>query len=254
MLDIKLLREKPDFVIERLSTRNQEFPVREIIRLDDEWRKLHYQADQLKAERNKASIQIPQEKDAKKKQALITETRKLADSIKEADDKKKLLKEKIDSLMLLLPNLPLESVPSGKQPKFSFKPKPHWELDKDLGILDIETSAAMTGAGFYILKGKGARLERALINFFLDFHKKNGLTEACVPILVNDKAMFNAGQLPKFEQDLYKTREGYYLIPTSEVPLANLHAGQVFDPEELPKRYCSFTPCFRVEAGRHGTE
>lgn len=267
MLDIKLIREKPEYVIERLATRNQDYPIKEIIKLDSEWRKLHYAADKLKNQKNKASISVAETKDAKERQKLIAETKKLSDEIKAIDDKKKALEEKIDSLMVLLPNLPLESVPLGKSsednkelsrngvmPKFSFKPKPHWDLGKELGILDLEASAKLAGAGFYVLKGRGAQLERALINFFLDFHKEKGFVEVCPPILVNEKTMAGSGQLPKFENDLYKTREGYYLIPTSEVPLANLHAEEILEAGALPRHYCAFTPNFRVEAGKHGTE
>jgi len=267
MLDIKLIREKPDYVIERLSTRHQEFPITEVIKLDSEWRKLHYAVDLLKSKKNQASIEVSKAKDSKEKQKLINETKKISEEITGIDEKKRLLKQKIDSLMLSIPNLPLDSVLLGKSsednkeilrkgtiPKFSFKPKPHYELGKELGILDLDASAKLAGTGFYVLKGFGARLERALINFFLDFHLKNGFIEVCPPILVNEKTMTGTGQLPKFEQDLFKTREGYYLIPTSEVPLTNLHAEEMLEENDLPKHYCAFTPNFRVEAGRHGTE
>ena len=176
------------------------------------------------------------------------------------------LNEKRKFILERIPNIAHDSVPVGgeekgqvlkqwgKELKFDFPAKQHFELGESLGIIDMEKGARLAGSGFYVFKGLGARLERALISFFLDFHAKNGFTEFSLPYLVNKQTAFGTGNLPKFENDLYKTQDGFYLIPTAEVPMTNLHANEVLEEKDLPKKYTAFTPCFRTEAGRHGAE
>ncbi len=245
-----------------------EFDVGALAAQDKEWRSLVGEIDLLRRRRNEISGEINElmrkKSDASEK---IREAKALPAKIKELEDWSAGLRNALDVAFLSIPNIPHDSVPVGsdashnvvvrswgKKPNFSFTPKHHWELGEQLNILDLDRSAKIAGTGFYVLRGDGARLQRALIQFMLDFHFKNGFVEVCPPLLVNAKTMRGTGQLPKFEQDLYQTREGLYLIPTAEVPLTNLHAGENLLAAELPKRYCAFTPCFRTEAGRHGTE
>ncbi len=266
MLDIDIIRKTPDVVKRGLQSRGYNFDIGELAGKDSEWKRLKEQADSLRHRRNVLSAEIKEliskKADAQQK---IAEVKIIPDQIKSLEVQADALKQQIDAITRALPNLPDASVPygagsednktakqHGKIPKFSFKPKDHAELGKELDILDLERSAKLAGSGFYVFKGLGATLERALINFMLDFHTKDGWTEVFPPELVNEKTMFGTGQLPKFENDLFKTREGLYLIPTAEVPLTNLHAAETLNPKELPKRYCAYTPCFRTEAGKHG--
>ena len=266
MLDMDLIRKNPALVKKGLQSRGYNADIDGLSGKDSEWKSLKEQADALRHRRNVLSAEIKElilkKADAAQK---IAEVKIIPEQIKSLEVQADALKGQIDAITKTLPNLPDASVPKGAGPednkvvkqhgkiqKFKFKPKDHAELGKELDILDLERSAKLAGSGFYVFKGLGATLERALINFMLDFHTKDGWTEVFPPELVNEKTMFGTGQLPKFENDLFKTREGLYLIPTAEVPLTNLHAAEVLNPKGLPKRYCAYTPCFRTEAGKHG--
>jgi seryl-tRNA synthetase len=273
MLDIRLVREKPDFVRERLATRGggDEARISEIAVLDEQRRKLIAEVEQLKAERNRLSKEIGHRK-AKgealdpQQSARCTE---LGDRIAALDTQLSTLDAQLQSILLLIPNLPHESVPVGRgsqanrevrrwgrPPQFDFQPRPHWRIGETLGILDLPRAAKITGSGFVLYKGAGARLERALINFMLDLHtREHGYTEVFPPFLINRAAMIGTGQLPKFEHDMYRLRdEELYLAPTAEVPVANLHRDEILREDQLPLCYCAYTPCFRREAGAAGKE
>lgn len=267
MLSIKFIRENPETIKKAVKNRGYEINIDELLTLDEKYRKSLKKVEKLKHERNQATEEIrklkKQGKDIKK---LIKDIKEIPAEIKKLEDKIAKTKEKINSIALTIPNIPNKDVPigdksnnkelklNGRIKKFKFKPKYHWEIGKDLDIIDIDRSIKISGAGFYIFKGMGARLQRALINFMLDMHNKNGFKEIVPPILVNEKALIGTSQLPKFKEDLYKTNKGLYLIPTSEVPLANMHMDEILEEKDLPKRYCAYTPCFRTEEGQHGTE
>jgi len=268
MIDIKFIRENPDIVKQACKDRGAEIDINSLLKLDKTYLKTLQTAEKLKHKRNTINQEINKLKKAGKTAAAkIKEAKEIPKKLAKLEEQLKKTKEKILSVVLIIPNIPDKSVPkgvdekdnkeikkSGKLPKFDFEIKPHWEIGKDLDIIDIPSSIKLAGAGFYVFKGLGAQLERALINFFLDYHVKDGYIECFPPILVNEKTMTGTAQLPKFEEDLYKTREGLYLIPTAEVPLTNLHQDEILNVEELPKYYCAYTPCFRTEAGKHGTE
>ncbi|MFA6035832.1 MAG: serine--tRNA ligase [Candidatus Micrarchaeia archaeon] len=270
MLDIRLFRENADAVKEALAKRGADVkPVAEILKLDAEWRKVRGEADELNATRNKISIEVGNlkkaGKDAKKE---LAEIGKKSKEIEKVNEKADALRAKIDKILITLPNIPDKSVPVGNDAadnklvrkfgepkKFAFKPKEHWELGEKLGILDFERGVKMAGHRFSVLKGDGARLERALINFMLDFQAKRGYVEHMTPHLVTEKTMTGTGQLPKFEEELYKVeRDGLYLIPTAEVTLTNMHADESLKEEQLPLNYCAYTPCYRREAGAYGKD
>jgi seryl-tRNA synthetase len=268
MLDIKFIRENPEAVKKGVKDRGYDIDIDALLKYDKEYRRNLQELEKLNHKRNTVSKEINKlKKDGKDISKKVEEVKKIPIDIEKVEKTVNELRAKINGIMMVIPNLADKSVPIGKEPdgnkvirewgkkpKFDFTPKLHFEIGKELGILDLERSAKLAGSGFYVLKGMGARLERALINFMLDFHIKDGYTEVCPPELVNQKTMTGTGNLPKFEDDLYKTREGLYLIPTAEVPLTNLHAGETLDRKELPKHYCAYTSCFRTEAGRHGSE
>ncbi|MBL7054162.1 serine--tRNA ligase [Candidatus Woesearchaeota archaeon] len=268
MLDIKFIRENAEIVKKAVKGRGYDVDIDALIKYDEEYRKNLQELEKLNCQRNVVSKEINKlKKEGKDISKKIEEVKKIPAEIEKIETSVNELKNKIKNIMLVIPNLPDKSVPIGKEPednkkvrewgkkpKFKFKPKLHFEVGEDLDILDLVRAAKLAGSGFYVFKGLGARLERALINFMLDFHTKDGWVEIFPPELVNEKTMMGTGNLPKFENDLYKTREGLYLIPTAEVPLTNLHAEEVLSKEELPKHYCAYTPCFRTEAGRHGKE
>ena len=272
MLDIKLIRESPDLVRQRLALRGSgdEARISEIAALDEQRRKLVAESDTLKAQRNQASKEIGAAKskgqDANAQMAAMKE---VGDKIAALDARLSTLDAQLQDILLTVPNLPHESVPIGKDPadnpevrrwgelpKFSFQPKPHWELGEKLGILDFPRAAKISGSGFILYKGAGARLERALINWMLDLHtREHGYTEVFPPFLISRNAMIGTGQLPKFEEDMYRLRdEEMYLAPTAEVPVANIHREEILREEQLPIYYCAYTPCFRREAGAAGKE
>jgi seryl-tRNA synthetase len=272
MLDIKLIREKPDFVRERLATRGDadEARIAEIAALDEQRRKFLAEADNLKSERNRVSKEIGALKSkGQVASAQMAAMRQVGDRIASLDQQVAGIDSKLQDILLVIPNLPHASVPVGKDAgdnrevrrwgepaKLAFKPKPHWELGEKLGILDFPRAAKISGSGFILYKEAGARLERGLINFMLDLHtREHGYTEVSPPFLINRQAMIGTGQLPKFEEDMYRLRDDeLYLAPTAEVPVANIHRDEIFREEQLPVNYCAYTPCFRREAGAAGKE
>ncbi len=272
MLDIKLIREKPELVKQRLATRGRgdEARVAEIAALDEKRRKLATESDNLKAERNKVSKEIGVAKskglDAS---GPMTAMKQVGGKIAALDQEIAAVEAQLQGVLLIIPNLPHGSVTVGKDaadnpvvrkwgeaPKFAFKPKPHWEIGEKLGILDFPRATKISGSGFILYKGAGARLERALINYLLDLHTtQHRYTEVFPPFLINRQSMIGTGQLPKFEEDMYRLRDDeLYLAPTAEVPVSNVHREEILKGEQLPIYYCAYTPCFRREAGAAGKE
>jgi seryl-tRNA synthetase len=274
MIDIKLIRTKPEYVKERLSTRDKVYSkmVDEILAVDEERRSLIRELEDLKAEKNRLSKQIgilyregKKEEAEKVKEEVHAKNKKIEILQKEL----KSIEDRFNNLILSIPNIPHSSVPVGKDEeenvevrrwgeprKFKFDPLPHWEIGEKLGILDFERGAKLSGSRFTVMYSQAAKLERALINFMLDIHTtEHGYTEVWTPVLVKPEILTGTGQLPKFEEDLYKIcDEDLYLLPTAEVSLTNLHAGEILKEEELPKYYTAYTPCFRREAGSHGKD
>jgi seryl-tRNA synthetase len=270
MLDMTWVRDHLDEVDKALRNRGGAFDVAEVRRLDGERRAALREVETLKARRNTVSGDIARlKKDGKGAQSLIDEMRAAGDRIKDLDARVAAADEALQALLLNVPNMPDASVPVGSSsddnvevrrrgvvPKFDFEPKPHWDIGTLLGILDFESAAKITGARFAVYKGAGARLERALINFMLDLHtREHGYTEILPPFMVNEKAMIGTGNLPKFAADLFRVEPfGYYLIPTAEVPVTNLHREEILDGARLPLSYTAWTPCFRSEAGSYGKD
>ncbi len=270
MLDVKLLRENFSYVRKKLERRGDIPILDEFPNLDEERRKLIHLLESKKSERNKLSKEIGERiKKGEEVEGLKAKVKKIGSEIKELESKLREVEERFNSLMLQIPNIPHDSVPDGKDESdnvvirtwgekktFSFKPLPHWELSEKLGILDPKRGAKLAGSRFTVYFEGAAKLERALINFMLDLHtKEHGYTEVIPPFLVNRETMTGTGQLPKFEEELYTVeKDGLYLIPTAEVPLTNLHAGEILKEEELPKYYVAYTPCFRREAGSYGKD
>ena len=271
MLDIKRIRENLEDIKKAMNRRGEkEFNLDEVVELDDKRKELLKEVEVMKNELNTASKNIPnlikEGKDITEDKANL---KKLSDEIKSLDEKIKIVNDELEYKLLRIPNVPNKEVPQGEtdednvevrtwgEPtKFNFNPKAHWDLGTDLGILDFETAAKITGSRFTLYKGLGARLERALINFFLDTNiGEQGYTEVIPPFMANKNSFLGTGQLPKFAEDMFKI-EGldYYLIPTSEVPLTNIHANQILSFDELPKNYTAYTPCFRSEAGSAGRD
>ena len=271
MLDIRRIRENPDEVIARLSLRNKDFSaeVREIISLDQARRESIARVEALKAEQNAASKQIPQlKKSGEDTSALMAKMKEISRETGELDAALREIEDSISSLLLSIPNAPCADTPSGADsdsnievrrwgdvPEFSFEPKPHWELGGALGILDPAAAAKTTGARFHFYRGLGARLERAIINFFLDTHTQRGYTEILPPFIVNRASMTGTGQLPKFEEDAFSlANTDYFLVPTAEVPVTNMHRNDILSEDQLPLRYCAYSACFRAEAGSAGRD
>ncbi|MBZ4646156.1 MAG: seryl-tRNA synthetase [Petroclostridium sp.] len=270
MLDIKLLRNDTEKVRKALEKRKENFDLDEFLKLDEKRRELLYKAEQLKSEQNATSKQIPaMKKEGRDVSGLLEEMKKLSDTIKELDAQVREVDEEIEKVMLTIPNIPHESVPVGdtdednvevrkwgEPRKFEFEPKAHWDIGENLGILDFATAAKVTGARFTFYKGLGARLERALINFFLDTHtQKNGYVEVFPPFMVHRNSMIGTGQLPKFEEDAFKVyNTDYFLIPTAEVPVTNMYREQILDGAELPIKHVAYSACFRAEAGSAGRD
>jgi seryl-tRNA synthetase len=270
MLDPNELRSHPDEVAARLAQRGYAFQPDVFGRLDGERRGLIAETDRLKAERNTRSEEIGklmrQKQDAEPLKARV---REIGDEIGRLEEKLNSGEIAFRDFMSEIPNLPHESVPAGtdesanrvervvgEPPVFAFEPRAHWEIGEKLGILDFERAAKIAGARFAVLKGAGALLERALSGLMLDIAtRERGYTEILPPFMANSETLFGTGQLPKFEQDLFKLRDNdYYLIPTAEVPLTNLHAGEILEPGTLPLSYTAHTPCFRSEAGSYGKD
>lgn len=272
MLDIKLIREKPDFVKERLSTRDTSYAqmIDKLLEIDEERRKIKKEIDDLRAERNEKSKLFPiYKKEGKDTTQIQERVKEIGERIKYLEERLTTIEEKFNNLMLYIPNLPALDVPIGKDEndnvevrrwgeprKFDFEPLPHFEIGERLGILDFERGTKLSGSRFTVMFKEAARLERALINFMLDVHtKQHGYTEVWTPLLVKSKTLQGTGQLPKFKEDLYKIEdEDLYLIPTAEVTLTNLYADEIIPEDQLPKYYTAYTPCFRKEAGSHGKD
>ncbi len=267
MIDIKLIREQPKLVKKSCKDRGYDVDIGNLLRLDEKFRKLKQKSDKLRGKRNIIAQEINKlQKAGKDIKAKVKQAKKIPEDINKAEEEIKSLTGQMNDILLLIPNIMHKDVPVGdesknkkvkewgKKQKYKFKVKPHWKIGEELDIIDLERAAKLAGAGFYVLKGDGARLQRALVQFMLDFHNKHGFTEVNVPQLVNAKTMTGTGNLPKFESDLYKTTEGVFLIPTSEVPVTNLHANEILNLTALPKKYCAFTQCYRTEAGKHGAE
>jgi seryl-tRNA synthetase len=279
VLDIKLIRENPDFVRERLSTRGagDETRIDELLKFDEQRRKILAEVETLKAQRNRVSKEIGVlmgQKKTAEAEAKKAETRDLGDKIAALDKDAAQAETARDALMLQLPNLPHEAVPKGKAAEdnrevrqhgqklnFTFKPKSHMELCESLKLVDFERAAKLSGSGFILYTNWGARLERALIQFLLDLHiTQHSYTEVSPPFMVGPQCLEGVGQFPKFKDQYYGVAEGdekdklgkLYLIPTAETPVANIHREEILVEKQLPIRYCAYTPCFRGEAGAAG--
>ena len=270
MYDLSYFRNNLDAVAARLADRPFTVDTEAFRKMDAERRAAVSEAEALKAQKNAESTEIGKLKragqDTADKQQRV---RELDELIAKLDERAATLDSEFRELMAGIPNLPHESVPVGKSaadnvevrrwgapPEFKFEAKPHWDLGPDLGILDFERAAKITGARFAVYMGYGAKLERALINFMLDIHtKEHGYTEVLPPFVINSASLFGTGQLPKFEADLFKLRDtDYYLAPTAEVPVTNLYRDEVLDLDSLPIKLCAYTPCFRSEAGSYGRD
>lgn len=269
MLDIKFIRENPQAVKDALKARNSKIDLDELLTLDEERRKLLSEVETLKAERNKANDEITAAMKAKRNpKEIIDKMKVVSQKVADLDKKVGEVDQKISNIVYIIPNIPDKSVPVGspdnnktvrswgKIPTFSFKPKNHIELAESLGIISFGTATKISGSNFVLFMGQGARLERALINFMLDLHtKKHGYKEIFPPFLVNRRSMIGTGQLPKLEEDMYKLKDDdLFLIPTAEVPVTNIHAGDILDEEKLPILYTAYTACFRREAGSYGKD
>ncbi len=272
MLDLGFVRDNLELVKQKMRERGMASSLDMFEIVDRDRRKFLVEAERGKARRNKVSEEIAALKKQKQDaSALIAEMRALGDEIKQHDEKAKALDDQLRELLRNIPNVPHESVPVGASAadnkeirrwgeprKFDFEPKAHWDLGPQLGILDFERAAKLTGARFAVYQGLGAKLERALANFMLDVHtREHGYTEVFPPVIVNAESLYGTGQLPKFEQDLFKLElpdRKYYLIPTAEVPVTNLYRDETLDAVQLPIKYCAWTPCFRSEAGSYGKD
>jgi len=270
VLETKFIRQNVELVEASLRKRGQAYDLRDFLDCDAKRRAILLEAEELKHERNTVSERIAQMNKGKKDASeLIAEMREVSQRIKGLDEQLSEHEQTLHSILMELPNLPHDSVPTGKdsednvviktvgeRPSFDFGPLPHWEIGERLGILDFERAAKIAGARFALYMGLGARLERALINFMLDVQtKENGYLEVLPPFITNRTSMTATGQLPKFEDDLFKL-EGwdYYLVPTAEVPVTNIHQNEILDERDLPLLYVAYTPCFRSEAGSYGKD
>lgn len=268
MLDIKLIREQTEIVRESLQKRHMDpAPVDEVLRLDEERRALILDVEVKRSERNTVSKEISRMKDPALRNEKIEAMRLFGDEISALDEKLRAAEQALTAAVAVIPNIPDDDVPIGVDDKdnivirqvgtprsFDFQVKPHWDLGTDLGIIDFEGGVKLSGSRFYVLSGTGARLQRALITWMLDLHIRQGYLEKYTPWMVHAEVLFGAGQLPKFEENLYHDHlEDFWMVPTAEVPLTGLHMGEVFDEAELPINYTAYTACFRREkmsAGR----
>lgn len=272
MLDIKLLRNDFEGVKAALADRNEDFDLSNFQTLDTKRREILAEVEALKSEQNKVSKQIPlMKKEGKDVAPVFKEMKELSEKVKNLNSQVSQVEEELNAFMLTIPNIPHPSVPKGKTDEdnvevrkfgepttFDFEPKAHWDLGKDLGILDPETGAKISGARFTVYRDLGARLERAVTNFFLDTHTmKHGYTEVFTPFMVTRECMTGTGQLPKFEEDAYKAYgdgKEYFLVPTAEVPVTNMYREQILDGAQLPIKHVAYTACFRAEAGSAGRD
>lgn len=270
MLDLKFVRNNPQLVEEALAKRGYNFSLEEFLKLDEQRREHLFVVEQMKNRRNVVSEEIGKLKKAgKDAQDMILEMRELSQRIKEKDEKVRKIESKLKEILLSIPNMPHESVPTGESEadnvvvrtwgtprEFAFEPKSHWDLGEALDIIDFERGSKVSGARFSFYKGCGARLERAVINFMLDLHTgEHNYTEVFPPFIVNRDSMIGTGQLPKFEEDMFKLENtDYYLIPTAEVPVTNLYRNEILDGDKLPIYHCAYSACFRAEAGAAGRD
>ena len=271
MLDIKVIRNNPDMVKNAMRSRNSDMEeqIDKILEIDFLRREFIQKVESKKAEQNSVTKQIPAiKKSGGDTTEIMGKMKILSDEITELNKQLSVLENDQRNILLLIPNLPHESVPVGKddadnvevrcwsQPKqFNFEPKAHWDIGKSLGILDSERAAKVTGARFHFYKDLGARLERAIINFYLNTHTENGYTELMPPYLANRESMTATGQLPKFEDDAFRVGDqDFFLIPTAEVPVTNFHRDEIILGSELPYNYCAYSACFRAEAGSAGRD
>lgn len=270
MLDIKRIRQNPDMLTEAMrKRRGKGADVTELLELDKSRRSLMQEAEALKAKRNEVSARIPAMKKAGEDTTeLMASMKEVAARIKEYDEKISSIDQTLETLLLKIPNIPHESVPEGaddtdneelrrwgEPTNFEYAPSAHWEIGEKLGILDFATAGKVTGARFTVYRGLGARLERAVINYFMDTHAENGYTEILPPYMVNRASMTGTGQLPKFEEDAFKVQDtDYFLIPTAEVPVTNMYRGEILSASDLPMSFCAYSACFRSEAGSAGRD
>lgn len=271
MIDIKILRNEPEKLVEALKRRKDtKVDIDGLLEYDKKRREILYQVEQMKSKQNAISKQIPVlKKEGKDTAPIFAEMKVLSDDIKKYDDEIRELDAKIEEIMYTIPNFPNPTVPDGdtdadnvevrrfmEPTKFDFEPKAHWDLGEELGILDPATAAKITGTRFTVYKGFGAQLERALVNFYLDTHTtKNGYKEIFPPFMVHRNSMVGTGQLPKFEEDAFKVANTeYFMVPTAEVPVTNMHRDEILDGNKLPLKYVAYTACFRAEAGSAGRD
>ena len=269
MLDLKKVCDNIEYVEERLSGRSGHFPIAEVAQKAKLRKEIIREVEALKAEKNKVSAEIAQMKrEGKACDDLIKKMRDEGDKIKALDDELSEVESSLKELMYAIPNLPDESVPVGSDSddnvevrrwgeptKFDFEPKAHWDIGTSLDMLNFEQAGKITGTRFTVYRNWGAKLERAIMNLMLDTHAKSGYTEIFPPFMVNRDSMLGTGQLPKFEEDMFAVKgTNYYLIPTAEVPVTNLHRGDVLSADQLPIKYCAYTACFRAEAGSAGRD
>lgn len=270
MLDIRFVRDNQEAVAQAMKNRNTSWDASRFSELDETRRAVIAQEEALQAERNAASKSIGAMMAAGQKdeaEAAKERVRAINEEIATFGQKREAAETELTNILLRTPNMPADSTPVGESeddnpevrrwgtpPAFDFESKPHWDLGTDLGIIDFERAVKLAASRFILLGGLGARLERALINFMADTHGSRGYKEWWCPAMANAEALTGTGQLPKFEEDLFHTTEGLYLIPTAEVQLTNIHAGEALDADKLPLKYCAFTPCFREEAGSAGRD
>ena len=270
MLDIKRIRKNPEALVAAMkSRRNKGADVTGLLELDEKRRKLIVEVEALKAKRNEDSAKVPMlKKQGLDASDILAEMKQVADKIKALDAELTEIDSRLDDMLMKIPNIPHESVPDGaddrdnaeirrygKPTEFDFEPKAHWDIGEDLKILDFASAGKITGARFTVYRGLGARLERAIISYLLSCLPSYGYTPILPPYMVNRASMTGTGQLPKFEEDAFKVAgTDYFLIPTAEVPVTNLHRGDILDGDELPIKYCAYSACFRSEAGSAGRD
>ncbi len=269
MLDIKILRNDPDKIREALKKRENDLDITPAIELDKQRREILTDVEKKKAKQNEISKQIPaMKKNGEDTAPIFKEMKELSNEIKADDDRVRDIDAKLRDFMLRIPNIPSDDCPIGKDDtynremrkngtprEFDFDPKAHWDIGTDLDILDFERGTKVAGTRFTVYKGLGARLERSVIQYFLNTHTSRGYTEIFPPYMVNRESMTGTGQLPKFEEDAFKVvNNGFFLIPTAEVPVTNLHRDEILDGAKLPIKYCAYSACFRAEAGSAGRD
>ena len=269
MLDIKRIRENTEEIKAALARRKETVDIDGVLKLDASRRELLFEVEQLKSKQNTVSKQIPAlKKEGKDTAPIFAEMKQLSDQVKEIDEKVRQIDEALTDSLMRIPNVPNPTVPDGdtdednveirrwgEPTKFAFEPKAHWDIGADLDIVDPVSAAKVTGSRFTFYKGLGARLERSIVNFYLNTHTENGYTEVFPPYMVHRRSMVGTGQLPKFEEDAFKVMDtDYFLIPTAEVPVTNLYRDDIIDGNQLPLKFAAYSACFRSEAGSAGKD